>query len=344
MLDLHHDPTVGGGNDRIGDSPHPRARLPCDQRQAPQVTHLEISGACRLISVIECDKDERLGLKRQPVEVGQGFGRAAGCDDTDLSEPAPQGVSHVVGPGCGTDDHLYTGVMLQERRHQAGQRADHLRRQDAILNRPPRRPLTAATVSRATSSARTTSRAGPTSATPEGLSTNPRPLRMNSSVPSSDSSRRIVCVTDGWATNKCSAARSAVEIASRLVDVPVLRIDEPMASAAIESGRRIGVLATVASTLNPTVDLLRRCARRLGKDVELTPMLRDQAFTAMRSGDGARHDEIIVKALMDLAVGVDVIVLAQASMARVVATLQPGALFVPVLSSPTSGMAGSRRC
>ena len=138
----------------------------------------------------------------------------------------------------------------------------------------------------------------------------------------------------------CSSIGPAVEIASRLVDVPVLRIDEPMASAAIESGRRIGVLATVASTLNPTVDLLRRCAQSLDKDVEVTPVLRDEAFTAMRSGDGARHDEIIGEALMDLAADVDVIVLAQASMARVVATLEPGALSVPVFSSPSSGMAG----
>jgi Asp/Glu/hydantoin racemase len=131
-----------------------------------------------------------------------------------------------------------------------------------------------------------------------------------------------------------------VEIASQLVDVPVLRIDEPMASAAVESGRRIGVLATVASTLNPTVELLRRCAQGLEKDVELTPVLRDGAFTAMRSGDGARHDEIIAEALMDLALDVDVIVLAQASMTRVVATLEPAAMSVPVFSSPTSGMAG----
>lgn len=137
----------------------------------------------------------------------------------------------------------------------------------------------------------------------------------------------------------CSSIGPAVEIASQLVDVPVLRIDEPMALAAIESGKRIGVLATVASTLNPTVDLLRRCAQDHEKDVELTPVLRDGAFMAMRSGDGARHDEIIGEALMDLAAHVDVIVLAQASMARVVDTLEPGALSVPVFSSPSSGMA-----
>jgi Asp/Glu/hydantoin racemase len=137
----------------------------------------------------------------------------------------------------------------------------------------------------------------------------------------------------------CSSIGPAVEIASQLVDVPVLRIDEPMATAAVESGRRIGVLATVASTLYPTVDLLRRCAHDLDRDVEITPVLRDEAFMAMRSGDGARHDEIIGEALMDLAVDVDAIVLAQASMARVVAILEPVALSVPVFSSPSSGMA-----
>jgi Asp/Glu/hydantoin racemase len=137
----------------------------------------------------------------------------------------------------------------------------------------------------------------------------------------------------------CSSIGPAVEIASQLVGVPVLRVDEPMASAAVESGRRIGVLATARSTLNPTVELLRRCAKRLEKDVGLVPLLKDEAFTAIRSGDGARHDELIGEALLQLALQVDAIVLAQASMARVVATLDPGALSVPVFSSPSSGMA-----
>jgi Asp/Glu/hydantoin racemase len=137
----------------------------------------------------------------------------------------------------------------------------------------------------------------------------------------------------------CSSIGPAVEIAAQLVGVPVLRIDEPMASAAIESGTRIGVLATVTSTLHRTVDLLRRCAQRLEKVVEVVPALKEEAFTAMRSGDGSRHDEIIGHALMELAVDVDAIVLAQASMARVVASLEPGALSVPVFSSPGSGMA-----
>lgn len=137
----------------------------------------------------------------------------------------------------------------------------------------------------------------------------------------------------------CSSIGPAVEIASQLVGVPVLRIDEPMASAAIESGTRIGVLATVASTLDSTVDLLRRCAERLAKEVELVPVLKADAFAAIRSGDGAGHDAIVGEAVVQLAAEVDAIVLAQASMARVVATLEPRAVTVPVFSSPGSGMA-----
>jgi Asp/Glu/hydantoin racemase len=151
-------------------------------------------------------------------------------------------------------------------------------------------------------------------------------------VSAADSGAVAVLVT-------CSSIGPAVEVASELVGVPVLRIDEPMASAAIESGTRIGVLATVTSTLNPTVDLLRRCARSLGRDVDVVPVLEEEAFRAMRSGDATTHDQIIGEALRQLATEVDVVVLAQASMARVVTTLEPGALCVPVFSSPGSGMA-----
>ena len=150
-------------------------------------------------------------------------------------------------------------------------------------------------------------------------------------VSAADSGAVAVLVT-------CSSIGPAVEVASELVGVPVLRIDEPMASAAIETGERIGVLATVTSTLNSTVDLLRRCARGIGKDVDVVPVLREDAFTAMRSGDATTHDRIIGEVLRQLATEVDVVVLAQASMARVLATLEPGALSIPVFSSPGSGM------
>ena len=43
-----------------------------------------------------------------------------------------------------------------------------------------------------------------------------------------------------------------------------------MADKAVESGPRIGVAATLSTTLDPTVDLIERRAAALGKQIELT--------------------------------------------------------------------------
>ncbi len=77
---------------------------------------------------------------------------------------------------------------------------------DEIDNRPPRSPSTARTVAFATSNDRTSSRAGPTNACPAAFSTNRRPVRWNSSHPSSRSSFRKACDTDGCATCSRTAA------------------------------------------------------------------------------------------------------------------------------------------
>lgn len=129
----------------------------------------------------------------------------------------------------------------------------------------------------------------------------------------------------------CSSIGKAAELGRELVESPVMRVDEPMTKKAIEIGRRIGVIATLPSTLNPTADLLRRQA---GGDLDVTAKLCEGAFEAVISGDTATHDRIVTEAILDLAGRVDVIVLAQASMARVVDTLSANQRTVPVLSSP----------
>jgi len=52
------------------------------------------------------------------------------------------------------------------------------------------------------------------------------------------------------------------------------------------------------------------------------------------SGDPARHDQLVSAGLQELAPQVDVVVLAQASMARVIETLPAETRRVPILSSP----------
>ena len=132
----------------------------------------------------------------------------------------------------------------------------------------------------------------------------------------------------------CSSIGPAVETAATLSGVPVLRVDQPMADLAVQTGSRIGVIATLPTTLAPTSDLVRRRAQAAGKTIELTSKLCEGAFEALMSGDTATHDKMVADALKEMSSKVDVIVLAQASMARVVDSLDEKEKTVPILSSP----------
>ncbi|UIJ45236.1 aspartate/glutamate racemase family protein [Sphingomonas cannabina] len=140
----------------------------------------------------------------------------------------------------------------------------------------------------------------------------------------------------------CSSIGRAVDMAAELYDQPVLRVDRPMAEKAVATGRRIGVVATLSTTLKPTADLVRRVAGEQGKEIELVEYLCEGAFEAVMAGDGATHDRIVGEALTEGLKGVDVILLAQASMARVVASLPEGAVAAPVFSSPELGLERAR--
>jgi Asp/Glu/hydantoin racemase len=133
----------------------------------------------------------------------------------------------------------------------------------------------------------------------------------------------------------CSSIGPAVEMAASLTKVPVLRVDQPMADQAVQTGKRIGVIATLSTTLEPTSDLVKRRAAAAGKEIELVSQLCEGAFDALMSGDTATHDKMVGNALKQLSKEVDVILLAQASMARVVDTLDAADKRVPILASPT---------
>lgn len=136
----------------------------------------------------------------------------------------------------------------------------------------------------------------------------------------------------------CSSIGPAVETAATLTNVPVLRVDQPMADKAVQTGKRIGVIATLSTTLEPTSDLVRRRAIAANKEIELKAVLCEGAFDALMSGDAATHDKKVGDALKQLVNEVDVIVLAQASMARVVDTLTDAEKKVPILASPPIAM------
>lgn len=135
----------------------------------------------------------------------------------------------------------------------------------------------------------------------------------------------------------CSSLGPAVDVAARGVDTPVLKIDEAMAMRAAREGERIGVLATVPTTLDPTSDLIQAKADEVGRQISIEQRLCDGAFDVLMSGDREKHDALVVEQAVDLAKNVDMIVLAQASMSRLADVLQEKTK-IPVLSSPRMGV------
>ncbi len=159
-------------------------------------------------------------------------------------------------------------------------------------------------------------------------------LTQNTSKRVVDYVRSAVSAGADYIMVTCSSIGPAVETAAALTKIPVLRVDQPMADMAVALGTKIGVVATLSTTLEPTSDLVRRRAIVAGKKIELTAQLCEGAFEALMGGKPEVHDAMVAAALKELAQKVDVIVLAQASMARVVGQLAEEDKKVPILASP----------
>ncbi|WP_433793214.1 hypothetical protein [Actinoplanes sp. CA-252034] len=139
--------------------------------------------------------------------------------------------------------------------------------------------------------------------------------------------------TEAPAPETTTAKAPGTETTAR---VPVVRLDRPMAEAAVAAGDRIAVVATVESTLEPTIALIRSVADR---PVTLIPSPCLTAWRHFEAGDPTAYDEEIAAHVRTIAGTADVIVLAQASMAGAAALL-PG---LPVLTSPRSAVEAAIR-
>ncbi|WP_186784188.1 arylsulfatase [Streptomyces sp. CBG33] len=121
--------------------------------------------------------------------------------------------------------------------------------------------------------------------------------------------------------------------------VPVLRVDRPMAEAAVARAGdgRITVAAALASTLGPTADLVTEAARRAGHRPRITTLLVPGAWDLFEAGDTDSYHRAVAAALTPVT-GTDAVVLAQASMepARALLPAEP-----PVFASPGPGFAAA---
>jgi hypothetical protein len=137
----------------------------------------------------------------------------------------------------------------------------------------------------------------------------------------------------------CSTIGGCAEAAKQIRPGLALRIDRPMAERAVLLGEHILIAAALESTLVPTRCLLEDAARAAGRRIQTTFLLCEGAWASFERGDRERYRHAIAETLRQGALGADVVVLAQASMAGVEALCRE--LPVPVLSSPRLGLEGA---
>lgn len=132
----------------------------------------------------------------------------------------------------------------------------------------------------------------------------------------------------------CNAYSRVVltELAPQFAPLPVLVVDEPMIRQAMEA-ESVAVLGTVAAGLQAQQELFETIAATARYRPRVTFTLRADAFERLTAGEKDTHDELLAGEIENLAKTADVIVLAQASMARVLDRL-PAGYRERVLSSP----------
>ncbi len=141
--------------------------------------------------------------------------------------------------------------------------------------------------------------------------------------------------------NICSSVGDVADACrdlGKLIGIPIVRIDEEMCREAVRKGARIGVMATLQSTLNPTKNTILRVAQEAGKRVELVDVLVEGGFGM----DQAQFKELMTKYATSVADRVDVILFAQGSMAYAEETIAKATGKI-VLSSPRFGAIALKR-
>lgn len=135
--------------------------------------------------------------------------------------------------------------------------------------------------------------------------------------------------------NNCSSVGEVADACQNLakyIGVPIVRIDEEMCREAVKQGKRIGVMATLPSTLIPTKNTVLRLAREMNREVELVDVLVEGGFGL----DQEQFKELMTKYAGEIIDKVDVILFAQGSMAYCEEYIHQK-YNKPVLSSPRFG-------
>ena len=137
--------------------------------------------------------------------------------------------------------------------------------------------------------------------------------------------------------NICSSVGEVADCAqdaARYIGVPIVRIDEEMCRDAVRRGKRIGVMATLPTTLEPTKNTVKRVAREMNKEITIVDSLVDGAFGL----DQDQFRTLLLKNAEQIRDQIDILLLCQGSMAYCEEYLEKN-IGLPVVSSPRYGAA-----
>jgi len=137
--------------------------------------------------------------------------------------------------------------------------------------------------------------------------------------------------------NQCSSVGEVADAIKPFVSVPVVKVDEAMAEKAVSLGKKIAVVATVPTTVGPSVRLVEQKAKEAGKEIEIeTHLVKDAMMILIEKGDVETHNKMVLGEVEAAAESCDVVVLAQGSMTVLLPLL--GHIKKPVLTSPRLGV------
>ena len=144
------------------------------------------------------------------------------------------------------------------------------------------------------------------------------------------------------ALNQCSSVSEAADIAAKLISIPIVKIDGPMAEEAVKLGTRIAIIATAISTVEPSSRLVESKAKIAGKSVTVSRCFVEGAYEfLLKTGDRQKHNEMVIAKVKEAAAAHDVIVLAQGSMYHLIPLLSD--VKIPVLTSLETGVGQIRK-
>lgn len=138
------------------------------------------------------------------------------------------------------------------------------------------------------------------------------------------------------ATTGADGILCACSSIGELVPIPAMRIDEPMAEAAAAYSK-IGIAATLHSTILPTTRLIEKKAAERGRSPAIHTRVIEEAGSLLAEGREEEYDNLAASELTKLSKENEIVVLAQASMARALRKL-PEDMRDKFLTSPVSGV------